>query len=111
VKVRSGFVSNSSTSSFVLIGLYLDASQYTYKALDELVEPQGLRVISYGAEEGFVPKGKFFVGEELMRIGDEGGSEEIPFNDALETIVKLREILGEPVAELPAVLVGTVMMS
>jgi hypothetical protein len=111
MKTRNGFVSNSSTSSFVLVGLYLDAKKYTREALDEMLEPHSLRVITHEDEEGFVPKGKFFVGEQLMRIDDDGPPRDVSLTDALETISKLREILGDPAAELPATLVGTVMMS
>jgi hypothetical protein len=79
VKTRNGFVSNSSTSSFVLVGFLVDTSQFTEDTLKQQLDIKRGSVNAdvriqdseyYGSDEdGYqpIPEGKLLVG---LRISD-----------------------------------------
>ena len=109
MKARKGFVSNSSTSSFVLLGFDatglfdIDDAEALSKRLDF--------DLTYG-EEGGAPEGiDFIVGEFLAMISDEDygiGPEKIDIFAAIGKVTEIKEKLG---AETPILVWTGRMMS
>ena len=80
MKIRNGFVSNSSSSSFVIVGVRLD------KEID--VEKIESLKLDYNYIEG---EGCFIVGKKLARWSDgEGGLNETSFDEIQKEIVKIQ---------------------
>lgn len=111
MKTRNGFVSNSSTSSFVLVGFFVDANQYTVEDLVKLLDcgykrtNKDIRVIDsdyYGkgenGEEGPVPEGKLLVSFEVSDI-DYEGNRVIPITSGITKLKSLQEKLNISEAE------------
>lgn len=116
MKIRQGFVSNSSTSSFVAVGFYVDASEYTTESLTRKLDCswKGLnKDVSvfdseyYGKyeydDEAPIPDDKFLVtikGENL-----EGACNVVvPLAPLYQRLEKMRQILGLSEESCPLVL-------
>jgi hypothetical protein len=65
MKFRSGFVSNSSSSSFVIAGIKIPNTALSHEKLDELYDDGNL--IITGSEDG-VPKGFTVIGKALADV-------------------------------------------
>ena len=79
MKIRTGFVSNSSSSSFLMYGTYVDSDELREKA-----ESAGLE-FRYGGETE-----QYVIGKSIADIGDEQTGRQ--FKDEVEK--KVKGILG-----------------
>ena len=98
MKIRSGFVSNSSSSSFMIYGVYLedsdiikllnlseDESDDMYETVEKALENSDLEFHSPYGDNGF------YIGKSFSDIGDDETGKQ--FKDKVES--KLTEIFGE----------------
>jgi len=87
MKIRMGFVSNSSTSCFILIGHVFDKNDIDMEDLYEIAKKYSL-----GIEKGYgdgIPEGKVGIGS-LSMVSDDEGFKEKPFN-----VVNIMQALDE----------------
>jgi len=114
MKTRNGFVSNSSTSSFVVLGFYVDASKYTDQQLVDTLDctwkGKNPDLVVYddkyfGPEKNTapVPEGKYLVGVEMTDI-DEDGTLTMPLMGLMQRVSMVQEMLGLDPQEYPLVL-------
>jgi hypothetical protein len=122
MKVREGFVSNSSTSSFVVLGYLLDerdpivldaamdlTGNYDLggKNLYEVIGALRDRNITVMyTEEDDIPKGKILIGTMVCDIG-EGGLKRIELTGHMEKIQEVADALGTN--EKPSLFTGIMM--
>jgi len=92
VKIRNGFVSNSSTASFVLVGFVAD--ELIEKHGDDIYEwLEDLNVDFLYGLEGGAPRGtKLVIGEYLLYISSDDYTSEIESLDWTEVRNKVEEI-------------------
>jgi len=115
MKMRAGFVSNSSTSSFVLVGIFLDANQFTTSDLEHRLGNCGWKgkftIQEESEEDGiFVPSGKIFAGARLLRFHDDGDcSGLLPFAQVTARLAEVYDKLGLSEQEYPAMMVGAIL--
>lgn len=64
MKIRNGFVSNSSTTSFCIYGVEVDSSSGLDKEIDELER----KVIEIGLELEFGPESEWYVGKSYLNM-------------------------------------------
>lgn len=108
MKIRSGFVSNSSTSSFVLLGFYLDSDKFSVEDLakkirDEKLNPiKGIFIQTYIDNED-LPEGKIFVGTHGVSV-ENSGMAFAPLLPLLALVNTTREILGVSEQDYPTLL-------
>ena len=69
MKIRLGFVSNSSTSSFVIAGIKIPDTALSREKRDDLYKDGNLILLS-GSEDG-VPKGFTVIGEIVVDVSDD----------------------------------------
>jgi len=95
MKIRSGFVSNSSTASFVIFGIkgrYVDNDETSYESLEELLEGTGLEVLNQEFGETFLGKMIYFRSSEDY---DGNESEETSLSDLNKAQDKIAELKDE----------------
>jgi hypothetical protein len=86
MKVRSGFVSNSSSSSFIAIGV----------KFDKLTDKQEKAIEKVGLDATWIEgsKGYYIVGEEFAHWDDCDGDCVVSVEDFQETINNVKKNLG-----------------
>ena len=116
MKTRAGFVSNSSTSSFVLVGFYVDAATFTKEGLTKQLDcghrgkNKDLEVYEsdyYGMEDGDdaapVPEGKLLVGIKVTDI-EYKGNDVVSIGETIPKLTALQATLGLTGEDHPLVL-------
>jgi hypothetical protein len=66
MKIRNGFVSNSSSSSFVIAGIKVSVTALTADQREELYDDGDL-IVASGPDDG-VPKGVLIIGKPLAEV-------------------------------------------
>lgn len=105
MKTRNGFVSNSSTSSFVVVGFYLDATNYSDRQLVSTLDCAWMGknpdLVVYddkyfGTDDdgnSHIPKGKYLIGAKMNDIENDGCGTAL-LQDKLARVAKAQELLG-----------------
>ena len=94
MKIRSGFVSNSSTASFVIFGIkgkYTN-NETSYEDLQELLDEAGLEILEQEFGETFLGKMISFISSEDY---DGNESEETSLSDLNKAQDKIEELKNE----------------
>lgn len=107
MKLRNGFVSNSSSSSFVAIGFFLtqEEQEAVEEGLYKTIEDNGLYF--YFGDEGGLKRGEVAIGKEIYTVRSEDmGITESRFslseinNEIIKEASKVKEFLKEQGVEL-----------
>ena len=94
MKIRTGFVSNSSSSSFIVLGYEFDDNYLEDKAVDELYDND---VVILNSGDDDVPEGKRVIGLHLYDI------DEISIDKTCRSIEELNLMINEKKIELDEV--------
>jgi hypothetical protein len=107
MKIRQGFVSNSSTSSFVMLGFFVEETQFSKQSLQAQLKNTGIKVCDsdqYGPleydEELPIPEGKLLIGSTVTDI-ECCGTSVVPILETLNKLSETQKLLG--VENLPIV--------
>jgi hypothetical protein len=106
MKIRNGFVSNSSSSSFVIVGFKIDKNAEDIEEMLEKLRNKcpDLKKIDYLTDDG-----PYYVGMVLMDVSDEDGGfppTEMPFEDFQkfrDTLLDNSDVIEEVLGSKPQI--------